>query len=85
MVTAQFSRQEMASMVRRAGLGDAASQAMPDLPGLVDPDHAGAWGHGTASPQTIPSAASAAAHDAVGRPPARPAGCRLHACRARSR
>ena len=46
MVTVQFSRQEMVNLLRRAGLGDAASQAMRDLPDPVDPDHAGAWGHG---------------------------------------
>ena len=82
MVTVQFSRREMVNMVRGAGLGDAASQAMRDLPGPVDPDQAAAWGHGTASPETISSAASAAAHDAVCRQPAPPAGCRIHACRA---
>jgi hypothetical protein len=85
MVTAQFSRQEMVNMVRRAGLGDAASEAMRDLPDPVDLDQVEAWGHGTASPETIPSAAWAAAHDAVCRQPAPPTGCRLHACCARSR
>ena len=44
MVTVQFSRREMVNMVRGAGLGDAASQAMRDLPGPVDPDQAAAWG-----------------------------------------
>ena len=70
MVTVQFSRQEKASMSRRAGLGDAASQAMRDLPDPVDLDQAGARGHGPASPETISSAARAAAHDAVCRQPA---------------
>ena len=69
MVTVQFSRREMVNMVRGAGLGDAASQAMRDLPDLVDLDQVEARGHGTASPGTISSAARAAAHDAVCRQP----------------
>jgi hypothetical protein len=32
MVTVQFSRQEMVNMVRRAGLREAASEAIRDLP-----------------------------------------------------
>ena len=44
MVTVPFSRQEKASMSRRARLGDAASEAMRDLPGPVDLDQAGARG-----------------------------------------
>jgi len=71
MVTVQFSRQEKASMSRRAGLGDAAGEAMRDLPGPVDLDQAGARGDGTASPETISSAAWAAARDGVCRQPAR--------------
>src|SRR5215472_15013572 len=71
MDTVPFSRQEMVNMVRGAGPRDAASQAMRDLPGPVDLDQAGARGHGTASPETISSAAWAAAHDAVCRQQAR--------------
>jgi len=71
MVTVPFSRQEKASMSRRARLGDAASEAMRDLPGPVDLDQAGARGDGTASPETISSAAWAAARDGVCRQPAR--------------
>jgi hypothetical protein len=85
MVTVQFSRQEMVNMLRRAGLREAASEAMRDLPDPVDLDQVEAWGHGTASPETISSAVRAAAHDAVRRQPAPPTGCHLHACRARSR
>jgi len=85
MVTVQFSRREMVNLLRKAGPREAASETMRDLPGPVDLDQAGARGHGTASPETISSAAWAAAHDAVCRQPAPPAGCRLHACRARSR
>ena len=52
-------------MLRGAGLRDAASQAMQDLPDPVDLDQVQAWGHRTASPETISLAARAAAHDAV--------------------
>ena len=72
----------MVNLLRKAGPREAASETMRDLPGPVDLDQAGARGHGTASPETISSAAWAAAHDAVCRQPAPPAGCRLHACRA---
>ena len=71
MVTVQFSRQEMVNLLRRAGLGDAASQAMRTCPTRLTPITPGRGG--TASPETIPSAASAAAHDAV-RTAADPAG-----------
>ena len=49
MVTVPFSRQEMVNMARRAGLGDAAGQAMRDLPSPVDLDQAEARGprHGS--------------------------------------
>ena len=70
MVTVQFSRQEKVSMSRRAGPRDAAGEAMRDLPGRVDLDQVEARGHGTAAPETISSAAWAAAHDAVCRQPA---------------
>jgi hypothetical protein len=65
MVTVQFSRQEMVNMLRRSGLREAASEAVRDLADPVDLDQAEARGHGTASPETISSAAWAAAHDAV--------------------
>ena len=39
MVTVQFSRGEMVNMLRRAGLREAASEAMRDLPDPADPDH----------------------------------------------
>jgi hypothetical protein len=65
MVTVQFSRQEMVNMLRRAGLREAGSEAMRDLPDPVGLDQAEARGHGTASPETISSAAWAAAHDAL--------------------
>jgi hypothetical protein len=38
MVTVQFSRQEMVNLLRRAGLREAASEAMRDLPDPVDLD-----------------------------------------------
>ena len=55
----------MVNMVRMAGLRDAGSEALRDLPGPVDPDHVEAWGHGPASPETIPSAVWAAANDVL--------------------
>jgi len=78
MVTVQLSRQEKASMVRRAGLRDAASEAMQHLPGPVDLDQAEARGHGTASQETISPAAWAAAPAWATRPAMiiRPAGNR---------
>jgi len=69
----------MATMLRRAGLREAASEAMRDLPEPVDLDQVEAWGHGTASPETISSAVWAAAHDAVCRPPAQSAAARFTA------
>src|SRR5215472_15068702 len=78
MVTVPFSRQEKAGMVRRAGLRDAAVEAMRDLPGPVDLDQAEARGHGTAAPETISPAAWAAAPAWATRPAMiiRPAGNR---------
>ena len=71
MVTVQFSRREMVNLLRKAGPREAASETMRDLPGPVDLDQAGARGDGTASPETISSAAWAAARDGVCRQPAR--------------
>ena len=71
----------MATMLRRAGLREAASEAMRDLPDPVDLDQVEAWGHGTASPETISSAVWAAAHDAVCRPPAQSAAARFTGAR----
>jgi hypothetical protein len=81
MVTVQFSRQEVVNMLRGAGLRDAASQAMQDVPDPVDLDQVQALGHRTASPETISSAARAAAHDAVCRQPASPASTRFTGAR----
>ena len=80
MVTVQFSRQEMVNMVRRAGLGDAASEAMLHLPGRVDLDQAEARRHGPATPETISPAAWAAAPAWATRPAMiiRPAGNRVN-------
>ena len=65
MVTVQFSRQEKVNMVRRAGLGDAASEACGTRPTRLTSIKSRRGGNGMASPETISSAAWAAAHDEV--------------------
>jgi hypothetical protein len=43
-VVVQYSRREIADMLRKAGLGEAADQAMVELPDPVDLDYALEWG-----------------------------------------
>lgn len=40
----QYSRQELADMLRKAGFHEAADEAMRELPDPVDLDHAQEWG-----------------------------------------
>jgi hypothetical protein len=40
----QYSRQEVAGMLRKAGFHEAADEAVRDLPDLVDLDHVQEWG-----------------------------------------
>jgi hypothetical protein len=44
MVTVQFSRQVVVDVLRKAGLRQAADEAMRDLPDPVDIDHLEEWG-----------------------------------------
>ena len=39
-----YSRQEVVRMLRKAGFGEAADEAMRDLPDPVDLDHVQDWG-----------------------------------------
>ena len=40
----QYTRQEVVRMLRKAGFGEAADEAMRDLPDPVDLDHVQDWG-----------------------------------------
>jgi hypothetical protein len=40
----QYSRQEVVRMLRKAGFGEAADEAMRELPDPVDFDHVQEWG-----------------------------------------
>jgi hypothetical protein len=44
VVAVQYSRQEVADMLRKAGFGEAADEAMRELPDPVDMEYAQEWG-----------------------------------------
>jgi hypothetical protein len=44
VIRVQYTRQEVASMLRRAGLHDVADRALAELPDPVDLDQAADWG-----------------------------------------
>lgn len=44
MVTVQYTKRELVRMLRKAGFGEVADEAMRDLPDLVEVDHVQQWG-----------------------------------------
>jgi hypothetical protein len=44
VVAVPYSRQEVVRMLRKAGFGEAADEAMRELPDPVDLDHVQEWG-----------------------------------------
>jgi hypothetical protein len=44
VVAVQYSRQEVVRMLRKSGFGEAADEAMRELPDPVDLDHVQEWG-----------------------------------------
>ena len=61
----QYSRQEVVRMLRKAGFGEAADEAMRELPDPVDLDHVQEWGRQRGITRDVLTSQMGAAHDAV--------------------